>query len=239
VAPAAVVHGGGDPVVGLQQAVAQTHGIAFAPQRQTDLWSNNDTLSNNDTRFLSPETNTVNHAGEDQQQGIGNVGLEFGDITFGDKTTNTATDGGVVNTGTAGDIDATNVEGDGNVVGDDNENVNTGDIEDSNVNIGEDNEIDDSGDQSAGGDIISDNEGPVINDVDMSGGSGGGAVGGDGGGGLIGVGNDGGNATGGAGGAGGGIVINDADSSTTNVDGNQTTVGDIDGGVSGGISGGS
>ena len=33
VAPAALVHGGGDPVFGLQQAVAQTHGIAFAPQR--------------------------------------------------------------------------------------------------------------------------------------------------------------------------------------------------------------
>ncbi|MGV0787766.1 IniB N-terminal domain-containing protein [Mycolicibacterium sp. XJ2] len=238
VAPAAVVHGGGDPVVGLQQAVAQTHGIAFAPQRQTEVLSNNDTLSHNDTRFLSPETNTLNHAGEDQQQGIGNFGLEFGDITFGDKTTNTATDGGVVNTGTAGDIDATNVEGDGNVVGDDNENVNTGDIEDSNVNIGEDNEIDDSGDQTAGGDIISDNEGPVINDVDMSGGSGGSASGGDGGGGLIGVGNDGGNATGGAGGSGGGIVINDSDTTTTTVGGNQTTVGDIDGSVSGGISGG-
>ncbi|WP_217266028.1 IniB N-terminal domain-containing protein, partial [Mycolicibacterium novocastrense] len=63
VAPAAVVHGGGDPVVGLQQAVAQTHGIAFTPQRQTEAFSNNDTLSHNDTRFLSPETNTVNHAG--------------------------------------------------------------------------------------------------------------------------------------------------------------------------------
>ena len=58
VAPAALVHGGGDPVFGLQQAVAQTHGIAFAPQRQTDL------LSNNDTRFLSPETNLANTAGE-------------------------------------------------------------------------------------------------------------------------------------------------------------------------------
>lgn len=239
VAPAAVVHGGGNPVVGLQQAVAQTHGIAFTPQRQTEVLSNNDMLSHNDTRFLSPETNTVNSAGQDQQHGIGNVGLEFGDITFGDKSTNTAADGGVVNTGTAGDIDATNVDGDGNVVGDDNENVNTGDIEDSNVNIGEDNEIDDSGDQSAGGDIISGNEGPVINDVDMSGGNGGGASGGDGGGGLIGIGNDGGDATGGAGGSGGGIVINDNDTTTTNVDGNQTTVGDIDGSMSGGISGGS
>ncbi|MCV7302325.1 hypothetical protein H7J93_22130 [Mycobacterium barrassiae] len=234
VAPAAVLHGGGDPVVGLQQAVAQTHGIAFAPQRQTEALSNNDTLSHNDTRFMSPETHVANTAGEDQQQGVGNFSLDFGDITFGDKTTNTANNGGVVNTGTAGDIDATNVDGDGNVVGDDNENVNTGDIDDSNVNIGEDNEIDDSGDQTAGGDIISDNDGPVINDVDMSGGDGGGAVGGDGGGGLIGIGNDGGNASGGAGGSGGGIVIND----TTTVGGNQTTVSDVDADVLGGVSGG-
>ena len=229
VAPAALVGGGGDPVLGLQQAVAQTHGIAFAPQRQTDL------LSNNDTRFLSPETNMSNTTGEDSQQGVGNFDLDFGDITLGDKTTNTANDGGVVNTGTAGDIDTTNVEGDGNVVGDDNENVNTGDIDDSNVNIGEDNDIDDSGDQTAGGDIISDNDGPVINDVDTSGGNGGGAAGGDGGGGLIGIGNDGGDASGGAGGSGGGIVIVDND--TNNVGGNQTTIdGDASGDVSGGFS---
>ncbi|MGO4441748.1 IniB N-terminal domain-containing protein [Mycobacterium sp. 2YAF39] len=234
VAPAAVLHGGGDPVFGLQQAVAQTHGIAFAPQRQTDVLSNNDTLSHNDTRFMSPETHMANTAGEDQQQGVGNFDLDFGDITFGDKTTNTANDGGVVNTGTAGDIDTTNVEGDGNVVGDDNENVSTGDIDDSNVNIGEDNDIDDSGDQTAGGDIISDNDGPVINDNDMSGGSGGGAAGGHGGGGLIGIGNDGGDAAGGAGGSGGGIVIVDND--TTSVGGNQTTVdGDASGDVSGGF----
>jgi hypothetical protein len=229
VAPAALVHGGGDPVLGLQQAVAQTHGIAFAPQRQTDL------LSNNDTSLLSPETNVANTAGHDQQQGVGNFSLDFGDITLGDKTSNTATNGGVVNTGTAGDIDATHVDGDGNVVGDDNENVSTGDIDDSNVNIGEDNDIDDSGDQTAGGDIISDNDGPVINDVDMSGGDGGGAVGGHGGGGLIGIGNDGGDATGGTGGSGGGIVIVDNDTST--VGGNQPTVdGDATGDVSGGFS---
>ena len=51
VAPAAVIHGGGNPVQGLQQAVAETHGIAFAPQHvfapETDF-SNNDTLSHND-----------------------------------------------------------------------------------------------------------------------------------------------------------------------------------------------
>lgn len=232
VAPVSAAYGGGDAFVGMQRAVANHNNLEFAPERvfspDTEIASRNNTefLSNNDPEILSP------NAGENVQQGGFN--LDFSDMTFGDR--NEASEGSVINTGNAGDIDATNVEGDGNVVGDDNENVNTGDIEDSNVNIGEDNEIDDSGDQTAGGDIISDNEGPVINDVDMSGGSGGGAVGGDGGGGLIGVGNDGGNATGGAGGSGGGIIINDSD--TTNVDGNQTTVdsggGDINGGVSGG-----
>ena len=218
--------GGGDPVVGLQRAVADHHNFAspfspqttFAPQTQTEFASRNNTdvASNND--FMSPDQ----AAGANAQNGAFNLG--FGDITLGDKTTNTATDGGVVNTGTAGDIDATNVDGDGNVVGDDN-NANTGNIGGgSNVNVGEDNEIDDRGDQTAGGDIISGNEGPVINDVDMSGGN---ASGGSGGGGLIGVGNDGGNATGGSG---GGIVINDNDS----VGGNNTEVGgDVSG--SGGI----
>jgi hypothetical protein len=236
VAPVSAAYGGGDPIVGMQRAVANHNNLEFEPARvlspDTEFASRNNTnaefLSNNDPQVLSP------HAGESVQQG--GVNLDFSDMTFGDR--NEASEGSVINTGTAGDIDATNVKGDGNVVGDDNENVNTGDIEDSNVNIGEDNEIDDSGDQTAGGDIISGNDGPVINDVDMSGGNGGGASGGSGGGGLIGVGNDGGNATGGAGGAGGGIVINDNDTTTNNVDGNQTTVGDIGGDVSGGISGG-
>src|SRR3981189_349734 len=128
VAPAAVIRGGGNPVHGLQQAVAQTHGIAFAPQHvfapETQAFSNNDTLShndvlsNNDPHILSPE------AGHDVQQG--GVNLGFGDITFGDK--NTAPDGSVINTGNAGDIDNTNVHGDGNVVGDGNVGANTGDI---------------------------------------------------------------------------------------------------------------
>ncbi|EKF25402.1 hypothetical protein C731_0515 [Mycolicibacterium hassiacum DSM 44199] len=238
VAPAAVVKGGGDPVVGLQQAVAQTHGIAFAPQRQTEAFSNNDTLSHNDTRFLSPETNTATFAGQDVQQGGVNVGLDFGDITFGNKTTNTATEGAVINTGNAGDIDTTHVDGDGNVVGDGNENVNTGDIKDSNVNIGGlNNKIDDRGDITAGGDVIKDNKGPVVNDVDMSGGDGGSARGGDGPGGLIGVGK-GGDATAGSGGSGGVLVISDNSHTHNEVDGNMTTVGDVHGDLSGSVTGG-
>jgi hypothetical protein len=226
VAPAAVLNGGGDPVYGLQQAVAQTHGIAFVPQRQTDLLSNNDMLSHNDTRLLSPETTVANHAGEDQQQGVGNFDLDFGDITFGDKTTNTATDGGVVNTGQAGDIHTTNVEGDGNVVGDHNDNVNTGNVHTGNnspVIIGEDNgaRVDDNH-VSSGGDVIDNNHGTVIKDVDASGGSGGH------GGGLLG-------GSGGSGG-GGGIIVDTH--STSSVDSHQTTVGDVGGDVAAPISGG-
>lgn len=234
VAPAAVIQGGGNPVHGLQQAVAQTHGIAFTPQYAPEVLSNNDTLSHNDTRFLSPETNVVNHAGEDQQQGVGNVDLDFGDITFGDKTTNTATDGGVVNTGNAGDIDTTNVEGDGNVVGDDNDGNVTGDIETGNgspVIIGDDNDVDATSQNTGGGDIIQDNDGPVVKtgDIDTSGGN---ATGGNGAGGILG-GGDGGNANAGGG---GGVVISPTQTTTTNTGGGDVTTVDTGGGdISGGV----
>jgi hypothetical protein len=236
VAPAAVIQGGGNPVHGLQQAVAQTHGIAFVPEPQhafapqTQAFSNNDTLShnaafsNNDTLSHNDVLSPDQHSGANSQ--VGGFNLGFGDITLGGDH-NEASDGSVINTGTAGDIDATNVKGDGNVVGDNN-TANTGKIEDSNVNLGDNGKIDDRGDITAGGDVIKDNEGPVVNDVDMSGGGGGNASAG--GGGLIG----GGNAAGGTGGSGGGLVINDND--TTTVGGNQTNTkvgGDVSG--SGGI----
>ena len=148
VAPAAIIQGGGNPVHGLQQAVAETHGIAFVPQSQhvfapeTQAFSNNDTLSHNDV--LSPE------AGHDVQQG--GVNLDFGDITFGDKTTNTATDGGVVNTGNAGDI---LTDGSVKQTGDDN-TANTGDIktgDGSPVIVGNDNDVDNTNQDTDGGDI--------------------------------------------------------------------------------------
>src|SRR5690349_1978429 len=198
VAPAAVIHGGGNPVHGLQQAVAETHGIAFTPQyapsfapetlsnndtlSHNQAFSNNDTLSHNDV--LSP------NAGHDVQQG--GVNLDFGDITFGDKTTNTASDGSVINTGTAGDIHNTNVHGDGNVTGDGNLGANTGDIlagEGSTVQaggVGNTQTSDSHGSihNSGGGDVISGNEGPVVKtgDIDASGGSAAGGHGGSGGG---------------------------------------------------------
>ncbi|MGV0740057.1 hypothetical protein BA059_01090 [Mycolicibacterium sp. (ex Dasyatis americana)] len=226
-APAGVLLGGGNPVVGLQRAVADHHSIPasfgnqvaspFSPQTQvasnntTDWASHNDTdfASNNHTPIMSPNQD----AGANAQQGAFNLG--FGDITLGDKSTNTATNGGVV---VDGDNDGDIVSGDGAVLGDGN-TMNNGDIwagAGSNVAVGKDNDIEDNS-QTAGGDLISDNEGPVISDVDMSGGHGGGASGGDS---LIGIGSGG--ASGGDGGNAGSIILTDA--STTAVGGNQTSV---------------
>jgi hypothetical protein len=239
VAPAAVIHGGGNPVHGLQQAVAETHGIAFTPQyapsfapetlSHNQAFSNNDTLSHNDV--LSP------NAGHDVQQG--GVNLDFGDITFGDH--NQASDGSVINTGNAGDIDNTNVEGDGNVVGDGNVGANTGDIlagEGSTVQAGGvGNTSDSSGSihNSGGGDVISGNEGPVVKtgDIDASGGSAAGGSGGHGGGILSGGGGDGGNATAGSGGT---VVIAPTQTTSTNTGGGDVTTVDTHGGdISGSV----
>jgi hypothetical protein len=230
-APAGVFLGDGDPVYGLQNAVANYHSIpaAFSPQTafapQTDFASHNATelASNND--FMSPNQS----AGTNAQNGAFNLG--FGDITLGDKTTNTATNGGVVNTGHAGHIDTTSVNGDGNVVGHDN-NANTGVIESgshSPITVGEGNQthVSDTS-QHSGGDIIDGNQGTVIKDNDMSGGHGGSASS-SGGGGLLGIGNGGNEANAGAGGGGGSIIVTDkgnhSNTSTTAVGGNQTTVG--------------
>lgn len=231
VAPAAVIHGGGNPVHGLQQAVAETHGIAFTPQYapvwapQTEAFSNNDTLSHNDV--LSP------NAGHDVQQG--GVNLDFGDITFGDKTSNTATNGGVV---VDGDNDG-DILTDGSVKqeGDDN-TANTGDIETgdgSPVIVGNDNDVDNTNQDTDGGDIIQDNDGPVVKvgDIDSSGGGAAGGDGGHGGGILTGGGGDGGDA---AGGAGGPVVINVPTDQSTDTGGGDITTVDTDGGdISGGV----
>ncbi|WP_422742718.1 IniB N-terminal domain-containing protein [Mycobacterium sp. WMMD1722] len=217
-APAGYALGGGDPIYGLQRAVADHHQLAsnfaspfspqtswaptFAPETDTDL------LSGNNVPVASP----VQDAGANAQNGAFNLG--FGDITLGDKTTQTATNGGVV---VGGDADGDIVSGDGAVLGDGN-TMNNGDIlagSGSNVVVGKDNEVEDNS-KTAGGDLITDNDAPVLNDVDTSGGHGGGA---DGGGSLIGIG--GGNAVGGSGGSGGGIIITDNDVNTgTQIDGN-------------------
>lgn len=223
-APAGVLLGGGNPVVGLQRAVADHHNIPaqfaapiaspFSPQTQfapeVASHNNTDLASHNNTPIMSPNQD----AGANAQQGAFN--LAFGDITLGDKTTNTATNGGVV---VDGDNDGDIVSGDGAVLGDGN-TTNNGDIlagSGSNVVVGKDNEVEDNS-QTAGGDLISGNDGPVISDVDMSGGHGGGASGGDS---LIGIGSGG--ASGGDGGNGGSIIL--TDTSSNYVGGDQTSVG--------------
>ena len=242
-APAGVALGGGDPVLGLQRAVADHHSIAtsfapmYAPQRtfapETDIASHNKT----NAEFLSPDQSS----GANSQ--VGGFNLGFGDITLGNKTSNTATDGGVVvdgdNAGTvttgngnvvgddniAGEdivVGDENITGDENVVGDDNTVVDAETGDHSPVIVGEDNEVEDNS-QTAGDDIISDNDAPVLNDVDTGGGNGGGSVAG---GGLIG----GGHSSGGDGGNGGGITIIDNSGSldASNDDSVTTTVVDTD-----------
>ncbi len=220
VAPAAV-YGGSDPIQALQHTVADNSGLTFAPQRVFAPETNTDFASHND--IGSPR------AGEDVQQGVGNVDLDFDfsrDIN--------ASDGSTVNTGTInGDVDSTNVEGDGNVVGDDNDGNNTGDVhagQGSNVNAGGiDNDIDDNSNDvntTAGGDVATNTgsgQNTQVGDIDTSGGGAAGGAGGHGGG-LIGVGNDGGDGGGAAGGAGGGVII--APTQTTNTNSNNQSAGD-------------
>jgi hypothetical protein len=153
--------GGGDPVCGLQEAVAESHGIPFVPQetftqvRETDA----DVLSHNDTRILSPETNIHDDH---------SVNLDFGDITFGDKTT--ADHGGVaVGGNNSGDI---LTDGSVKQTGIGNTAI-TGDIHSgrhSPVIIGTGNDVHDNS-QTGGGDIIDGNQGTVIKDNDLGGGN--------------------------------------------------------------------
>ena len=177
-APAGAVLGGGDTIVGLQRAVAEHHNIAspfspqttWAPQTQSEFASRNDTefasrndtdwASNNDTSLLSPEQSS----GANSQQGGLNLG--FGDITFGDKTSNTATDGAVIADGdisgpvatgddavaTGGDNSGDILTGDRSVQGDGN-SANSGDVlagSGSNVVIGEGNDVEDNGNTTSG-----------------------------------------------------------------------------------------
>ncbi|WP_059015465.1 IniB N-terminal domain-containing protein [Mycobacterium sp. M26] len=204
-----LVLGDGDPIVGLQRAVSNQYGFApaYAPSFQPvyapapTFAPQTDLASHNDTSLLSPDQ----AAGANAQQGAFNLG--FGDITFGNKTTQTATDGGVVVGGSSGgDI----VSGDGAVLGNNND-VNNGDVlagTGSNVAVGH-GQIDDNGTTATGGStVIKDNGGPVFHDVDASGGNGGGAAGGDS---LIGIG---GGRTSGGDAGGGGITIIDGHTST-------------------------
>ncbi len=208
VAPAAVY--GSDPVQALQHTVADNSGLTFAPQPvfapATDFASHNDTELASHNDIGSPR------AGEDVQQGVGNVDLDFDfsrDIN--------ASNGAVVNTGNAGDIDTTSVNGSGNIVGDHNGGANTGDVyagQGSNVQAGgRGNDLHDSShdvNTRAGGDVATNTgsgQTTQVGDIDTSGGGAAGGSGGHGGGGLIGIGNDGGHGGAAAGGSGGGVII--------------------------------
>lgn len=234
-----LVLGEGDPVVGLQRAVSNHYGFApsgepsnvwapsnewapsllsptyapsptFAPQTDTDLASHNQTdlMSHNATSLLSPEQSS----GANSQQGGLNLG--FGDITlFGNKTT--ASDGSVV---VDGQVHGSIVSGDGAVLGNGND-VNNGDVwagTGSNVTVGHGG-IEDHGTTNTGsGSVIKDNDGPVFQDVDASGGQGGSAGGGDS---LIGLGS--GDAHAGDAGGGGIVIVSKETSSQTHVGGDS------------------
>ena len=156
-----VAMGGGDPVVGLQRAVANHHGIAqetfaptFQPQRVIQQETHNDFASHNS--IASPTTIVDNSRDLD---------LNFGDITFGNKTTAVGDGAVAINGNNEGDI----LSGDGAVKGNNND-VNNGDIktgDGSAVTLGDDNEVDGES-QKVQGDLIQDNKGPVIKDVDTS-----------------------------------------------------------------------
>ena len=184
-----MVLGGGDPILGLQRAVANQYGFApaytpsyapsydpvwnsaptFAPSPtfapQTDLASHNATelASHNDIPLLSP----TQDAGANAQNGAFNLG--FGDITLGSKTTQTATGHGVV---TGGDANGDIVSGDGAVLGNDNAVTNGGIRADhgANISTGQSAVIRDSGTTTtAGGDAIATaDSGSVIKGADNS-----------------------------------------------------------------------
>jgi hypothetical protein len=182
-----MVLGGGDPILGLQRAVANQYGFApaytpsydpvwnsspsfapsptFAPETSTELASRNATelASNNSVPLLSP----TQDAGANAQNGAFNLG--FGDITLGRKTTQTATDGGVV---VGADANGDIVSGDGAVLGNDNA-VTNGDIRadhGSNISTGQAAVIRDSGTTTtAGADAIATaDSGSVIKGADNS-----------------------------------------------------------------------
>jgi hypothetical protein len=146
--PSLALSGGGDPVVGLQQAVTSHYGFApaFVPQPLAN--TNADLLSDN--RILSPTTNiSDDHS----------ISFGLGDITLGDKTTAHGDGAVAIGGSNHGDI----LSGDGAVLGNGN-TVNNGSIHagaGSNVAVGDHNGIS-AGNTTAGGDVLSSHDGTVI-----------------------------------------------------------------------------
>ena len=135
-----VTMGGGDPVIGLQRAVANHHGVvheafapAFVPQQQVihQEAAHTEGASHTAVAVASPTTIVDNSH---------DVSLAFGDITFGNKTTAVGDGAVAIGGDNAGDV----LSGDGAVKGNGN-TVNNGDIktgDGSPVTIGKDNDVD-------------------------------------------------------------------------------------------------
>ena len=152
-----VAMGGGDPVVGLQRAVASHHGIAqetfaptFHPQRViTPQEAHAEVASHT---VASPAT-VVNdsHAF--------NLGLDFGDITFGNKSTAVGDGAVAIGGNNSGGIQS----GKGSIHGNNND-VNNGTVktgDGSAATVGDGNKTE-GGSEKAGGGITDGNHGPVV-----------------------------------------------------------------------------
>ncbi|WP_142392641.1 IniB N-terminal domain-containing protein [Mycobacterium sp. 3519A] len=140
-----------------------TH-TTYAPQAN-DLSNHETNIDSHNSMgdYMSPHMDGV------QQGGGGfNLGVDVGDVTLGDK--NVASGDGAV--AMSGDNSGSIVSGDGAVLGDGNTVLN-GDIDagdGSPITFGDGNDTDATS-MKAGGDMISGNDGPVLNGVDTGGGS--------------------------------------------------------------------
>ena len=226
VAPAAVLHGGGDPVVGLQQAVAQTHGIAFVPQRQTEVFSNNDTLSHNDTRFSEPGDQHLCRSAAWTWTSVTSPSVTRPPTppptaAWSSTATTTATSSPTVRSSRTATTTPPTPATSRPATARRWSSVRTTRSRHSQP------------DRPAATSSPATRARWSRHRTSVAAVAAAGGDGGHGGGILTGGGGDGGNASGGSGGV---LVIDDNDTTTTDVDGNQTTVGDIDGDVSGPVS---
>lgn len=180
-----MVLGGGDPILGLQRAVANQYGFApaytpeYAPDyalsgtpSYTPVWNSAPSFAPAPTFAPETQTDLASHNSTDlashndipllsptQDAGAnaqnGGFNLGFGDITLGRKTIQTATDHGVV---VGADSNGDIVSGDGAVLGNDNAVTNGGIRADhgANISTGQSAVIRDSGTTTtAGADAIS------------------------------------------------------------------------------------
>ena len=157
-----VAMGGGDPVVGLQRAVASHHGIAqetfaptFHPQRViTPQEAHAEVASHTVASHTVASPATVVNDSHDF-----NLGLDFGDITFGNKSTAVGDGAVAIGGNNSGGIQS----GKGSIHGNNND-VNNGTVktgDGSAATVGDGNKTE-GGSEKAGGGITDGNHGPVV-----------------------------------------------------------------------------